>query len=134
MVIGHSFLKKEFGGKPRTGWHLDAFGHSETNARLFADFGFEAQFFARLDRTEKDQRFKNATMDFLWRPAANHFGTQKQILTSLFRDHYCWIPDFQVNDQDTFETDDTLESFNAEKKMSKFINYIHEFIYPVHRS
>ena len=75
MVMGHQFLKKEFGVKPRVGWHLDAFGHSSTNARLFADFGFEAQFFARLDRTEKDTRFKNATMEFLWRPQSTHFGT-----------------------------------------------------------
>jgi lysosomal alpha-mannosidase len=50
MMKGHAFLKKEFGVKPRVGWHIDAFGHSSANARLFADFGFEAQFFARNDR------------------------------------------------------------------------------------
>jgi alpha-mannosidase len=42
MIIGHTFLMKEFGVKPRTGWHVDSFGHSSANARLFADFGFEA--------------------------------------------------------------------------------------------
>ena len=42
MIIGHNFLLKEFGVRPRTGWHIDAFGHSAANARLFADFGFEA--------------------------------------------------------------------------------------------
>jgi|TARA_B110001450_G_C17162161_1_gene295737 hypothetical protein len=42
MIIGHNFLKSEFGVKPRTAWHVDAFGHSSANARLFADFGFEA--------------------------------------------------------------------------------------------
>lgn len=88
------FLKKEFGVKPRIGWQLDAFGHSSTNSRLFADFGFEAQFFARLDRTDKHQRFLDKGMEFLWRPSSKHFGTQKQMLTSVFRDHYCWIPDF----------------------------------------
>lgn len=73
-------------------------------------------------------------MEFLWRPFSKHFGTQKQILTSIFRDHYCWVPDFQVNDQDTFETDESLESFNAKQKMIKFINYIHEFVVTVHRT
>jgi len=53
MVIGHQFLKREFGVVPRTGWHIDAFGHSAGNARLFADFGFEIQFFARADRLDK---------------------------------------------------------------------------------
>jgi lysosomal alpha-mannosidase len=134
MVKGHAFLKNEFGVRPRTGWHLDSFGHSSTNARLFADFGFEAQFFARSDRLDKEQKFKDRAMDFLWRPHAKHFGSQKQILTSIFRDHYCWIPDFQVNDQDSFEDDETLESFNADSKMHKFIKYIHEFIVTVHRT
>jgi len=42
MLHGHNFLRSEFGVTPRVGWQLDAFGHSSTNARLFADFGFEA--------------------------------------------------------------------------------------------
>ena len=54
MIIGHAFLRNEFGVRPRIGWHLDAFGHSSANARLFAEFGFEAQFFARMDRLDKD--------------------------------------------------------------------------------
>ena len=56
MIIGHGFLKREFGVTPRTGWHIDAFGHSSTNARLFADFGFEAIFMSRLDREDKEER------------------------------------------------------------------------------
>jgi hypothetical protein len=42
MQHGHEFLKSEFGVVPKIGWHIDAFGHSSTNARLFAEFGFEA--------------------------------------------------------------------------------------------
>ena len=28
MHVGHQFLKKEFGIRPRVGWMIDAFGHS----------------------------------------------------------------------------------------------------------
>ena len=44
---------KEFGVKPRIGWHVDPFGHSNANPRLFADMGFDAWFFARLDMQDK---------------------------------------------------------------------------------
>lgn len=49
-------------------------------------------------------------------------------------DHYCWIPDFQVEEQDPIETDETLASFNAEQRMTMFIKYINERIAPAHRS
>jgi len=126
MVKGHEFLKREFGVVPRTGWMIDSFGHSAGNARLFADFGFDIQFFARFDRQDKAQRVEHQAMDFLWRPQSKHFGKQKQIMTTVWRDHYCWIPGFQVNDEDNFETDKSLESFNADERMVKFINYVHE--------
>lgn len=49
MMMGHTFLEKEFGVRPRIGWHLDPFGHSNANPRLFAEMGMDAWFFARLD-------------------------------------------------------------------------------------
>lgn len=74
MMHGHQFLLKEFGVKPRIGWHIDPFGHSNANPRLFADMGFEAWFFARLDHADRDQRLKDRSMNYLWRPFAEHFG------------------------------------------------------------
>ena len=124
MVIGHGFLMKEFGVKPRTGWHIDAFGHSSTNARLFAELGFEAIFMSRLDREDKEERLKKKSMQFLWRPHSKHFGAQKQILASVFRDHYCYIGPF--NNNEGFVTDPTLSTFNADVKMIEFVNYVHE--------
>ena len=48
-MLGHEFVLKEFGVKPRIGWQVDPFGHSNTNAKLFADMGFDAWFFGRQD-------------------------------------------------------------------------------------
>jgi len=54
MYIGHNFLKREFGVIPKIGWMLDSFGHSAANAALFADFGFDAVFFARVNFDDRE--------------------------------------------------------------------------------
>ena len=56
MIAGHEFLDEEFGIQPRIGWDLDTFGHSDTNTRLYAEMGFDAMFFSRMDHDEKDER------------------------------------------------------------------------------
>ena len=74
MWAGHQFLKQEFNFTPRIGWHIDPFGHSAANPRLFADMGFEAWFFATLDYADKAKRLEEGSMNFLWRPFSKHFG------------------------------------------------------------
>jgi len=77
MYYGHSFLKKEFNVIPKIGWMIDAFGHSAANAALFADFGFEAIFFTRIDDHDRQKRVQEHELTFLWRPFSKHFGHQK---------------------------------------------------------
>ena len=77
MYLGHKFLKKEFNVTPKIGWMIDAFGHSAANAALFADFGFEAMFFTRMDERGREQRMDDHELTFLWRPFAKHFGSEK---------------------------------------------------------
>jgi hypothetical protein len=77
MMKGHDFLLKTFGIKPRVGWHIDPFGHSSTNARLFAEMGFDGWFFARLSYDDQYYRMMNQSMNFLWRPSSKHFGAGK---------------------------------------------------------
>lgn len=52
-MIGHQFMQQEFGVTPQIGWNLMAYGHSATNARLFSDLGYKAQFFAKIDNDVK---------------------------------------------------------------------------------
>ena len=52
MKVGHDFLYREFGlPPPKIAWHMDAFGHSATTARMFTEVGFDAFFFSRMNQT-----------------------------------------------------------------------------------
>lgn len=88
FVKGHQWIKKEFEITPTVGWNVDPFGHTQANAAIFHDLGFEALFFARLGGDEIYQRFdpENHASLFLWRPMHKHFGTQKEILGGIFTD------------------------------------------------
>ena len=74
MQEGHDFLMKEFGVRPRVAWHIDPFGHSSAAPRLFAEMGFDAWFFARLDYQDKIRRLAEQEMEWLWRPFFHHTG------------------------------------------------------------
>ena len=102
MYIGHQFLKKEFGVVPRVGWVLDSLGHSSANAALFADFGFDAVYFAKIDDTEeaKWKNKQNKHMTFLWRPFSKNMGTQKEILAGVYnRDDIDYPSAYKLDDR-----------------------------------
>lgn len=88
-MIGHEFVLKEFGVKPRIGWQIDPFGHSNTNARLFADMGFDAWFFGRMDWADYENRIKNQELEWVWMPNGD---ASKKIFTHKMWDSYVWIP------------------------------------------
>lgn len=74
MMMGHDFILKEFNVTPRIGWQIDPFGHSNTNARLFAEMGFDAWFFARLDNDDKQRRLTDNELEFIWMPNPKSLG------------------------------------------------------------
>lgn len=84
MHIGHKFLWDEFKIKPKVGWMLDSFGHSEANAALFADFGFEAFFFTRASPEVRRQLKKEKKLHSVWTPFSKNTGTERQILTHVY--------------------------------------------------
>jgi alpha-mannosidase len=74
MMFGHQFILKEFGITPKVGWQLDPFGHSNANARLFAEMGFDAFFFSRIDYQDKENRLAEKTLEWVWRPMYDSLG------------------------------------------------------------
>ena len=109
----------EFGVKPRIGWHIDPFGHSSTNVRLFADMGFDAWFFSRLDYQDRDRRLDAKEMEFLWRPYFDHFGFDKQVFThSLYYGYRSPLGfDYDTSSKDdAFVDNPNLSTYNADTK------------------
>ena len=132
MMLGHQFLLQEFGVKPRIGWHVDPFGHSNANPRLFSDMGFDAWFFARLDFQDKAQRYHDHSMEFIWQPFFQHLNNSAQIYTYAMYDHYCYISGFDWDDKwygsDPVVTNEELETFNADFKTNQFLAKAYEML------
>lgn len=61
--------------------------------------GFDAFFFWRLDYRDKDQRFADKSMEFLWRPFKDSLGKRADILAHAFEESYFAPTGFDV-DQD----------------------------------
>ena len=93
MMLGHEFIVREFGewARPHVGWHIDPFGHSNANPRLFAEMGFDSWFFARIDFEDREVRMANKSMQWVWKPFAQSLGDQVSIFTHCMPDHY-WTP------------------------------------------
>ena len=71
LLLGTSFLSSEFGMKTNIGWQLSPFGHSSTNARLYAGMDFDAVFVSRV--------FGHPTQ-FVWAPEGSEKGVFTQML------------------------------------------------------
>ena len=89
--VGHDFVRQEFGVTPNVAWQLDPFGHSSGLADLFAEIGFEATFFARMNLEEAKARKLERDLEFVWKP--RFFGSEKdtyrpEILAHMLFDHY----------------------------------------------
>ena len=64
-MTGHGWLQREFGFSPKVGWNLNNLAHTSTNALLFAELGYEAQFMARMDNNILDKFSKGQNNLFI---------------------------------------------------------------------
>lgn len=94
MLIGHEFLLKEFGeyAIPSVGWHIDPFGHSNANPRLFAEMVFDSWFFARIDYQEHKKRMAEKTMQWVRNPFSYSFSD----MVSVFQGGSWSVVDFYL--------------------------------------
>ena len=128
MMIGHEFLEREFGFTPTVGWHIDPFGHSNGNPRLFAEMGMDAWFFARIDFQDKEKRLKEKSMEWVWKPFSESLGDRVSIFTHTMQDHYSYPKGFKYDDNNFSDeptvADETLETFNADEKALEMWKYV----------
>ncbi|CDW79296.1 glycosyl hydrolases family 38 protein [Stylonychia lemnae] len=127
MMYGHKFLDQEFGFKPKIGWSIDPFGHSNTNARFFAEMGFDAWFFARLDYQDKDRRQNDTELEFVWRPSFDYLGKSAQIFSHTLFQHYSAPSGFNFDmygSADPIEDNPELETYNMESRIDQFYQYV----------
>ena len=61
-------MKDTFGIKPKIGWQIDAYGHSNANTQLFAEMGLEANVFSRINSKMKHAMRYEKEWEFLWNP------------------------------------------------------------------
>jgi len=128
MYWGHSYLLLYFEVLPSVGWQVNAFGHSATNARLFAEMGLDAIFFARMDWQDKQRRLGQQEMEFLWRPAFDHLGKSTEIFAHCLYDGYMGPEGFRFDAarsaDDPIVDDPTFETYNVDSMVATLHSYV----------
>jgi len=122
--LGHKFLKDVFNVTVNIGWHLDPFGHSSTQANIFAEMGFDAFFFARIDYQDKDKRLNEKNMELLWKPIGSK--DNQGIFSAVTYFHYSAPPGFCFDDacdEEPIIDDEEGEDSNINKKAVDLVEY-----------
>jgi alpha-mannosidase len=84
-TLGHTFLKQQFDVRPRIGWQIDTYGHSNTQAALMSSMvGFDALFFGRMDYQDLRIRTKHSNTEFFWQ-GSKSYGDKASIFTGAFQ-------------------------------------------------
>lgn len=86
---GLQFIENTFGAeaKPRIAWQIDPFGHSNTQAALFAAMGFDGLFFGRHDYADHILRMNESRLQMVWQPSES-LGASADLFTGIFVNHY----------------------------------------------
>ncbi|KAL4477150.1 hypothetical protein ABPG72_008884 [Tetrahymena utriculariae] len=115
MTIGHQWVKEKLGVVPEIGWQIDPFGHQQTNAALFSQMGFNAQWFSRVDFQDFDYRKQNKRLEMVWHP--QEYEEDAYIFSAINYQHYSPPRNF------FFERGQQVNSGNLQYKASEFVNY-----------
>ena len=129
MMAGHEWLEKTLGYKATIGWHIDPFGHSSANPRLFADMGFDAFFIARMDYEDRAKRLANKEMQWVWRPMEDSLGDSVEIFTHTMQSTYEWPDGYWYDERDFGDKSPVISNpkyttFNADVKSASLRDFI----------
>eukprot|EP00123_Amoebidium_parasiticum_P018535 comp24234_c1_seq1/m.44725 comp24234_c1_seq1/g.44725 ORF comp24234_c1_seq1/g.44725 comp24234_c1_seq1/m.44725 type:complete len:1042 (-) comp24234_c1_seq1:530-3655(-) len=120
MTRGHNFLLKEFGIRPRIGWHVDPFGHSSVQAALFAQMNFDAFFLGRIDHDDISKRRREKTLEFVWDPSKN-LKEQAEIFTAVMYSHYCPPGGFWLENDTPVVDNPKSKDYNVQARVDEFV-------------
>ncbi|XP_013097339.2 lysosomal alpha-mannosidase [Stomoxys calcitrans] len=130
FTLGLKTLSATFGAcaRPRVGWQIDPFGHSREMASLFAQMGFDGEFFARMDYMEKNERLNNMTGEVIWKASENLNSEISEIFTGVLYNHYSAPPGFCFDNlcSDDPIIDGNSYDNNVKTKVDDFITYINK--------
>jgi alpha-mannosidase len=123
-TLGHRFLLDEFEFVPKTGWQIDPFGHSATQAALLtSEVGLGGLFFARIDHADNDNRRANKALEFLWR-ASPSFGASAQVFAGAFASGsygppagLCWDINCWLDTAHAIQDDPSMEDYNVPERV-----------------
>uniref|UniRef100_T1HA70 Glyco_hydro_38N domain-containing protein n=1 Tax=Rhodnius prolixus TaxID=13249 RepID=T1HA70_RHOPR len=89
MSFGLKFIQETFGdcSFPNVAWQVDPFGHSSEVGLQFADMGYDAVFFGRIDRDDYNRRLDDRTLEMVWRPDPE-IGPDGDLFTSILYNLY----------------------------------------------
>ena len=130
MMIGHKFLKEELGVTAHIGWHIDPFGHSSANAAMFAEMGFDAFFYSRLDYADKAKRLEEKSMEYVWRPLHKDKPFGNEIFTHAMYEHYypppgfCWATSTCGYYDEPIVHDERLKTFNYKERIAEMYEWV----------
>ncbi|KAH8410113.1 hypothetical protein KR009_006062 [Drosophila setifemur] len=128
FTVGLKFLDETFGvcGRPRVGWQIDPFGHSREQASLYAQMGYDGEFFSRMDHNDKDRRLEDLALEMVW--DASETLNDVKLFTGLLYTFYWDTPGFcfDVHCSDDPIIDGDSYDNNVQSRVDGFIAYAAE--------
>ncbi|XP_043950398.2 lysosomal alpha-mannosidase isoform X2 [Drosophila biarmipes] len=125
FTVGLKFLDDTFGvcGRPRVGWQIDPFGHSREQASLYAQMGYDGEFFSRMDHNDKGRRMNDLALEMVW--DASESLSDVKLFTGLLYTFYWDTPGFcfDVHCSDDPIIDSDSYDNNVKSRVDDFIAY-----------